>query len=322
MKKIWKILLICTLSILLCACGNDATTEEHGSEQGIVEGDSSKEAVTTKSELRTESETKSENESKTEQETESDTEPETESKSEIPTKQEPTYTYTDLNETMYATASVNMRSGPSTDFDKTGTLSQADELVVTGVCNETGWYRGEYKGNTVYVSNKYLSETKPEVPTYITYYDTGNATLNEKCDAVLNEIADTSMTEREIAYAIYKWVESNVVYKGVTDTISWLDVANTVLSTKKGNCFAYYSVARALLTRAGFENTVATSYSKDHYWNMVKVEGYWWHFDCTTGWQGERFLWTTKQINEYRVVWPSGHVTEYEFNPEGCPETP
>lgn len=327
MKKMWRILLICMLSALLCACGNDAAKERQ-SEKKTADSDSAEKEETTRSKSESEQDTDTENgqdtdtESKNEPDTEINTQPETEPEPEVTTKPEPVYTYTDVNKTMYATTSVNMRSGPDADFDKTGTLSLADEFIVTGVCNETGWYRGQYNGNTVYVSDKYLSETKPEVPTHITYYDTGDAALNEKCDAVLNQIADTDMTEREIAYAIYKWVETNVVYQGATDSTDWVKAANTALSTRKGNCIAFYSVARALLTRAGFENTVATSYTKDHYWNMVKVEGSWWHFDCTAGWQGERFLWTTKQINEYRVVWPSGHVTEYNFNPEGCPETP
>ena len=73
------------------------------------------------------------------------------------------YTYTDLNATMYATQTVNIRTLPSTDGEKVGSLSTNEEIAVTGQCNETSWYRFEYNGQTAYVSNNYVSDTKIEV---------------------------------------------------------------------------------------------------------------------------------------------------------------
>ena len=73
------------------------------------------------------------------------------------------YTYTDMSATMYATQTVNVRTLPSTDGEKVGSLSTNQEIVVTGQCNETSWYRFEYNGQTAYVSNSYVSDTKIEV---------------------------------------------------------------------------------------------------------------------------------------------------------------
>ena len=73
-----------------------------------------------------------------------------------------TYTYTDMTATMYATQTVNIRNLPSTDGDKVGSLSTNQEVAVTGQCNETGWYRFDYNGQTAFVSDKYLS-TEPVV---------------------------------------------------------------------------------------------------------------------------------------------------------------
>jgi uncharacterized protein YkwD len=70
------------------------------------------------------------------------------------------YTYTDLSATMYADSSVSVRDLPSTDGNKLGSLSANQEVTVTGQCNETSWYRIEYKNGVGYVSNKYLSEEK------------------------------------------------------------------------------------------------------------------------------------------------------------------
>lgn len=47
------------------------------------------------------------------------------------------YTYTDLNKTMYAKSSVNVRSLPLKDGTKIGSLSQNQAVNVTGQCNET-----------------------------------------------------------------------------------------------------------------------------------------------------------------------------------------
>ena len=73
------------------------------------------------------------------------------------------YTYTDMSATMYASQTVNVRTLPSTDGEKVGSLSTNQEVNVTGQCNETGWYRFEYNGGTAYVSNNYLSDSKVEV---------------------------------------------------------------------------------------------------------------------------------------------------------------
>ena len=66
------------------------------------------------------------------------------------------YTYKSCSKTMKTTASVNVRKGPDSSYAKLGTLSSGKKVKVTGVCNETGWYRIEYNGSTGYVSNKYL----------------------------------------------------------------------------------------------------------------------------------------------------------------------
>ena len=73
------------------------------------------------------------------------------------------YTYTEMNATMYATQTVNVRNLPSTDGEKIGSLSTNQEVAVTGQCNETSWYRFELDGQVAFVSNEYLSNEKVEV---------------------------------------------------------------------------------------------------------------------------------------------------------------
>lgn len=72
------------------------------------------------------------------------------------------YTYTDMQATMYAQKTINVRDLPSTDGNKLGSLSTNDEVKVTGQA-DTGWYRIEYNGGVGYVSNNYLGNNKVEV---------------------------------------------------------------------------------------------------------------------------------------------------------------
>ena len=83
------------------------------------------------------------------------------SESEKEEQAKPTYTYTELNTNMWAKNSVNVRSLPNSDGEKLGKLSAGVEVKVTGKCNETGWYRIEYKGGVGYVSGSYLTATDP-----------------------------------------------------------------------------------------------------------------------------------------------------------------
>ena len=73
-------------------------------------------------------------------------------------------TFTDCNETVYATGTVNLRSGPSTEDEKVGALNKNQSVTRIGI--GTGDYASWSKvrisdGSEVYVASKYLTTTKP-----------------------------------------------------------------------------------------------------------------------------------------------------------------
>ncbi|MCM1087045.1 MAG: SH3 domain-containing protein [Muribaculaceae bacterium] len=78
----------------------------------------------------------------------------------------PEYTVTPLDEPkiMYSTSSVNIRKGPSTDFERIGGLRLGQEVSVTGQA-DTGWYEVLYNETKAYVSDQYLQDEKPIVET-------------------------------------------------------------------------------------------------------------------------------------------------------------
>ena len=52
---------------------------------------------------------------------------------------------------------------------------------------------------------------------------------------------------------------------------------------KHGNCYVHALGLEALLKEKGFETQLVWATDKSHYWNMVKIDGKWYHIDSTPG---------------------------------------
>ena len=74
--------------------------------------------------------------------------------------------FSSVNETVYATASVNIRSSYSTSSSVIGSLDVGDSVTRTGKAtssvNGITWSRVTYNGQTAYISSDYLTTEKPE----------------------------------------------------------------------------------------------------------------------------------------------------------------
>ncbi len=86
---------------------------------------------------------------------------------------------------MFAASPVNVRSGPSTDFARTGGLDRGQEVSVTGQA-DTGWYEIAYGDGKAYVSGHYLQKEKPveEAPVPEVPVQEGQTPEPEKVQAV------------------------------------------------------------------------------------------------------------------------------------------
>lgn len=71
--------------------------------------------------------------------------------------------WTEVNETVYAVNTVNVRSGAGADTDKIGSLAKGESVTRTGVGTDAnaGWSRVEFSGSVSYISSDYLSTEKP-----------------------------------------------------------------------------------------------------------------------------------------------------------------
>lgn len=66
----------------------------------------------------------------------------------------------DAPKTMYAMSNVNVRKGPSTDYESLGMLKLGDTVDVIGQ-DADGWYQFKYKNEVAFASDDYLSDTAP-----------------------------------------------------------------------------------------------------------------------------------------------------------------
>lgn len=68
--------------------------------------------------------------------------------------------FTTVNETVYATDSVNVRSSYSTNSSIIGSLNKGQS--VTRIGKSSSWSKVKYNGQTAYISSDYLTTKKPE----------------------------------------------------------------------------------------------------------------------------------------------------------------
>ena len=143
------------------------------------------------------------------------------------------YTYSELNQTMYAKSAVNVRDLPSTDGKKIGSLKASQEIAVTGKCDQTGWYRFDWNNTTGYVSDKYIVSEKPAVNTVASTgsNSTGNSTAatqqNPAAPAATPAPAQTTTTgssepyfDRAMAEQVFALVNNERVENGL-NALAW-----------------------------------------------------------------------------------------------------
>lgn len=136
--------------------------------------------------------------------------------------------------------------------------------------------------------------------------------VDAMADSVLAGIIHDGMNQREKATAIYWWVKQNMTYSGFSPVGDWVNGAYDGLRRHRGDCYTYYSLSAELLTRAGFQTIeVIRSSDNNHYWNLVNVDGAWYHFDpCPRRNGGEWCL-----VTDAQLAGQSSHVFDHSLYP-------
>ena len=130
------------------------------------------------------------------------------------------------------------------------------------------------------------------------------------------------MTNRERCKAIYDYIRRTVSYVSYSEKGDYIKAAMEGLTKGKGDCYVYYSLSKAMLTRAGFPNMDIERIrvgDSMHFWNLVDIgDGHgWYHFDTTPRVGGPYiFLWDDKTIWEYSDSHKGSHNYDKSLYPE------
>lgn len=149
--------------------------------------------------------------------------------------------------------------------------------------------------------------------------------VNALADAVIAKQVTPEMSKYDMAYALWLWCRRNITYtttKGDRSSV-WAG-AYEGLHNRRGDCYTYFATYSLLLTRCGIENLCVTRVggASDHWWNLVEIEGGWYHCDASPRREGDRykcFMQTDAQVQAYTESYPA-HPNYYTFDTESYPE--
>ncbi|MHA7965797.1 transglutaminase domain-containing protein [Paenibacillus sp. CAU 1782] len=105
------------------------------------------------------------------------------------------------------------------------------------------------------------------------------AIVEAKADQVLAEILKPDMNDHEKIKAIHDWVVTHVEYD---QSLSYYTAYHAV-SLGKAVCQGYSLLGYIMLKKSGFDVLIAEGSvnTGEHAWNMVKLDGDWYHLDLT-----------------------------------------
>ena len=122
--------------------------------------------------------------------------------------------------------------------------------------------------------------------------------LDELVEAALKKIIKPNMVKAEQLKAVFDYVQKRIRYTGTSDKTDWRKEAVRGLSKRKGDCFTYYSVTRALLDKLEipYMSVSRLGGASDHYWLIVNIGTGWYHFDTLINNSGIKcFMWNEQQ---------------------------
>lgn len=153
--------------------------------------------------------------------------------------------------------------------DKTEDVAQENDVTIGGeyVIKATTQISDAYKsGNTSNLSDK------------------DKETLN-MAKSVLDEIITDGMSDYEKELAVYKWMTANIGFDSGSmmvvpdDDSKPVDNPNGVLKNHEAVCVGYATTFRLFMQMLGIDCMVVHDSYLSHSWDLVKLDGQWYHTD-------------------------------------------
>lgn len=177
-RKIIITFLCLTMGLSIVACGKQETPATTESVPATVESVQTETTVTEENvTIETEEDNQIEDEASQAIAEATKADEQLQSEAGQTTSEESNYTITPMTATLYAQQAVNLRQGPGTNYDKTGSLSMNQSVEVTGYTDVASgkWYQ---LSNGSFVSSKYLSTDKVAVQAPTTNNSTSSNSSN------------------------------------------------------------------------------------------------------------------------------------------------
>jgi len=115
------------------------------------------------------------------------------------------------------------------------------------------------------------------------YYTSADQELyvSTKAKEIVSQIIKSGMDDHEKVKVIHDYIVSSVAYDTSASTTSFSPYS--ALAYKTAVCQGYATLAYKMLTLAGVESeiVIGTANGVNHSWNMVKIDGEWYHLDPT-----------------------------------------
>ncbi len=185
--------------------------------------------------------------------------------------------------TVYVGSSINYKNGVTAIDNKDGNVGfSVDSSKVN--TSKVGTYYATYKaidksGNKKEATRKIIVKEEVKRASY-----SKGASKSEIVKSVASKIGNSIKS-------IHTWVYNNISYHsewGGSDPVKY------GLTKYRGNCYVHAMVFNALLEAKGYEAEVIWTTDKTHYWNIIKTNGKWLHYDTSAGYHVV-FGWNNKQ---------------------------
>ena len=174
------------------------------------------------------------------------------------------------------------------DYDEDPIVIVDDSKVKLGeVGNYTITYIAKDAAGNIYKQNAVVTVMIPDIA------DTFTAEGGAWDTPYHNEVYEFAMTlvdelrgetDIETARNIFSWVHSNVFYESTNEFQTFEGAVYQAFTKHSADCYGYYATCRILLDCAGISNMMVLRYPviyNGHYWNLVKLDGEWYHCDST-----------------------------------------
>ena len=143
-------------------------------------------------------------------------------------------------------------------------------------------------------------------------------TVEEKVNAIVAAVVKPGMSDYQKALALHNWLIRNVTYDYTLTYYS----AEHMLLHGTGVCQAYAESYALLMDAVGIPNCL--EYGSDHGWNMIRLDGEWYHVDCTWddpndgGYENQEFFGLSNlaiQTQNNHECYNKPHIaTAYKYN--------